>query len=221
MERREAGYSDLAWAFGRVWAFLLYCKEKTGGKFDRLPGLIDDLLERWVCRLNIYYDVDHSILAIALDPRCKSKPLSKVFGSQLKVWDCVKRFAVSKCLEILKAQYGNEDDAVLALQKEYIVYCWSDDETIPKECRFSPLAAWNASIKFESSSILKLVAGRLFGLIAHGSDIERLWSGGTRTMTSQRQSLVRVRMLDMLQGRQFVKNGQADIAAVRKAAKKV
>jgi hypothetical protein len=99
VERRGTGISDVAQSFGRYWAFLEKQRRESFQRFSRFPGLLDDLLERWRWRMNVYYEIDLLILSIALDPRCRFSFLSEHVSPKM-VFNILERFVLTRARDI-------------------------------------------------------------------------------------------------------------------------
>eukprot|EP00171_Calliarthron_tuberculosum_P003493 IDg3493t1 len=102
----------------RVWA-LLKSKQKSQKMCQGLPGLFEDLLDRWEWRFNLYFDVDFLIHCHVLDPSLRLCGLKTAKSNRRSLFTAI--------LTIAKSQWGQdwmslagEDSAELRLKGDFI-----------------------------------------------------------------------------------------------------
>eukprot|EP00171_Calliarthron_tuberculosum_P011299 IDg11299t1 len=152
IEARGTSISDVVQCFGRLWAFF-ETRKLEENRFSFLPGILNDLIQRWEWRMNIYFDVDMLVLAHCLDPALK--------------------FDGMYCNALLIEDGEDKKDGKLKqLRCDYLDWISNDDDDSVLE---HGIAGWNTNMQFEKSSVLYRVSLHLLSLPAHAADLERIF----------------------------------------------
>lgn len=196
-EKRVAGFSDVVQSFGRIWAFLKNINTYQSHRFDCFPGLLDDMLQRWTWRLNIYYDVKLLILAHVLDPKLGMKGLNTANFDKRKVYNILQNVA-----DKVDPQISRNAEKRNSLAREFVLYLQeiSNESYSPPE-HTDPFAYWSchSELDLKSVSQLRQVAMFVFSAPASSADLERIWSSCLINLTTRRNRLKKRNVLKTIQ----------------------
>lgn len=166
------------------------------GSIITLPDLLEDLIQRWEWRMNIYFDVDILVLSHCLHPGLQFSGLCLSNISKKYVHDVLVTFAEKYCKYLLIENGEGERERYLKnLRMDFIEWIQKSEVTHKYK---NGIDAWNNGLFLEPKSIFYRVAIHLLSLPAHAADLERIFSGAKLILTSRRTNLGKEKVLKSL-----------------------